>query len=244
MTDAAPRQTGALQGFVAPFRGFGTLIVRPSLWPWASVPTIVFVTFAIGASSFAKGLFARAEGATARVLGHGALGTAGGALAGLAAALAFIVVSLIVALWIVPPLCAPFMDALASRVDRHPGRDEPLGAQVARSLRVVFAGLLFVGVPQLILAAISLVVSPLAPVCIAIAAGLGALGLAYDALDWPLSRRGLDVGARIAWMRSHAAATVGLGLSVLVISLVPGLVLFALPAIVVGAVRLVNDTEA
>ena len=244
MSESRPPVVGALQGFAAPFRGAATLLVRPSLWLWASVPALVFLAFAIASGKFARSLFARVDAAVANALGHGALGTAGAAVAGFASAFAFVVVALIVSLWIVPPICAPFMDALASRVDRHPQREERLVTQIARSLRVVFAGLALVGIPQLVLGVVSIFVGPLAPVCLVLAAGLGALGLAYDALDWPLSRRGLDVGARVDWMRAHPAATAGLAMAVWLISLVPGLVLLALPAIVVGSVRLVNDIES
>jgi hypothetical protein len=45
-------------------------------------------------------------------------------------------------------------------------------------------------------------------------------------------------------MREHPRIPTGLGLAVWTMSLVPGLAIAALPAIVAGAVDAVNDTES
>lgn len=243
MSRERPREVTVVHGIVAPFQGAWTLLVSPSLWGWAMIPVALFGLFATIAAWSATSVFARVRATAGRSFGAGSAGMAGAAVAGAVGVVAYIAVALVVALWVVPLFSAPFMDALAARVDRYQGREESLAVQVWRSLRVVLAGLFYVAIPQALLALVGFVVSPLAPVCFVVAAGLGALGLAYDSLDWPLSRRGLGVSARVAWMRAHAGPTFGLGLAVWAVSLVPGLVLLALPAIVVGAVRLVNDIE-
>lgn len=57
------------------------------------------------------------------------------------------------------------------------------------------------GIPQLMLAAaLGALIAPLSWLFGAIAWFVSALALAYDALDWPLARRGLGARARIAWM--------------------------------------------
>jgi uncharacterized protein involved in cysteine biosynthesis len=208
------------------------------------VPTVLFLAFCGGAFVVSRSLYGRIVAAVARSIGHGSLGSAGGVAVGAVASLVLVALALVVALWVVPPLSAPFMDGLASRVDARAGREESLASQVMRSMRVALAGLVFIAVPQFVLAIVAFVVPPVAPLCVDGGATLGALGLAYDALDWPLSRRGLGVGERLAWMRDHPAVTAGLGLSAWAISLVPGLVIVALPCIVVGAVHVVNDVEA
>jgi hypothetical protein len=73
---------------------------------------------------------------------------------------------------------------------------------------------------------------------------LSALALAYDALDWPLARRGLGVRARLHWMGEHKRYVAGLGLGVWVLSIVPGLAMVLLAGIVAGGVALVNRIEA
>lgn len=242
MSDRPP--VNAFTAFVAPIRGFATILTRPSLWPWAMTPPLVFAAFAAMSWVFGRKLFDRVDAVVAHAIGHGAFGAFGAAVAGVITAVVFVAAVLIAALWIVPPICAPFMDALASRIDTREGLEESLGQQIARSLRVALAGLFFVALPQVALAIVGLVVPPAAPVCIVIASAVGALGLAYDALDWPLSRRGLGVGARLAWMRAHPGVTFGLGAGAWIVSLVPGLVILALPSIVAGAVAVVNDVEA
>lgn len=233
----------ALTAFFAPFRGAMTLLTRPSLWPWAMVPTILFIGFCAGAYVFGRSVYARIVAVASHAIGHGSWGAAGGMVAGALASVLLAAAALVVALWVVPPISAPFMDALAERVDKRAGKDESIAAQVTRSIRVALAGLVFVGIPQLVLVIAGFVMPPLAPFCLVGGAGLGAMGLAFDALDWPLSRRGLGVRERLAWMREHPAATIGLGVSAWAISLVPGLVILALPSIVAGAVHVVNDIE-
>ncbi len=243
MSRQTTRDVTVFHGVIAPFQGAWMLLVRPSLWGWALIPVALFALCATIAVAWSTRVFAAVRSMAGHSLGGSTAGAAGAAVAGVLGVVAYVAVALIVALWVVPLLSAPFMDALAARVDRFQGREESLAVQVWRSLRVVIAALFYVAIPQAFLAIVGFVVSPLAPVCFVVAAGLGALGLAYDSLDWPLSRRGLGVSARVAWMRAHAGPTFGLGLAVWAISLVPGLVLLALPAIVVGAVRLVNEVE-
>ena len=98
--------------------------------------------------------------------------------------------------------------------------------------------------PQGALVVLSLVISPLSWLFGALAWGVSALALAYDALDWPLARRGLGARARIAWMGRHKALVAGLGLGVWGLSIVPGLGIVLLAGVVAGGVSLVNRVEA
>jgi CysZ protein len=239
----ATRQNGFAIGLFAPFHGFGTLLRRPGLWPLAAVPVALFAGLAAGGSVAARAVFRKTAAAIGGALGHGLVARIGATLVDIIVALVLIALTVIVAALIVPALASPFMDVLAGKVDRRRGAAEPFARQLFRSIRVALAGLLFTGLPQLALWMLALAMPALAPVWVGAGVLVASFGLALDALDWPLSRRGLGVRARLAWMRRHPGIAVGMGFGVWLLSLVPGLSIVALPAIVVGAVHAVNRTE-
>jgi len=71
-----------------------------------------------------------------------------------------------------------------------------------------------------------------------------ALLIAWDLCDYPLSIRGLPVGARVAFMKRHAGAMIGFGAGLALLStFLPCAVLLLLPAGVAGAARLTCDLE-
>jgi CysZ protein len=72
---------------------------------------------------------------------------------------------------------------------------------------------------------------------------VSALLIAWDLLDYPLSRRGLGVGARIAWLRRNLGATLGFGLAAAFLLVVPCAGLLVLPFGVAGAARLALEVE-
>jgi CysZ protein len=229
--------------FAAPFRGIGTIMARPRLWPLAATPTVLLIAAIAGGGVAARHVYDAAARALARAMGSSWIGVASAAasrwLIGLALALAV----LLIATLVVPPVSAPFMDALAARVDARREVDEPLLRRVVRSVRVALVGLVLVLVPQGLFWVLSLAVPALAPVWAALGLAVAALGLAYDALDWALARRGLGVRARLRWMWTHRGRAAGLGLATWVIALVPGLQIVLLPAIVIGGVAVVNAAE-
>lgn len=235
---------GAWTAFCAPFRGIAILAGRPRLWPLALTPTLIMLAlFALGGTA-AAGVFRRAERALTAWLGATWYGTAGRWVAEALVVVLLALTVVLLAVLLVPPLAAPFMDALAGRIDTYPQRPEALARQVLRSVRVALAGLLLVAIPQALLWVLSPAVSWLSWLFGGLAFAVAALGLAYDALDWPLARRGLGVRARLQWMGEHGALAVGLGLAVWLLSVVPGLQIVLLPAIVAGGVTLVNASEA
>lgn len=240
---ALSRRIGFLPAFAAPFRALGTLARTPRLWPLAAVPSLLFVALVAALAGLGYEFFPRLLAWLLAHLGGDSLGEAGAVTARILLFVLLSFVAVLVPLVLVPPLAAPFMDALASRVDLCPECDEPRARQIARSLRVALTGLLLVTVPQLVLFVLSLAIPVLAPLWIPLGAALGAFGLAYDVLDWPLSRRGMDARARLAFMRANPGLTRGLGLAVWVLFWVPGLSIVLLPAAVVGAVSLVNEAE-
>jgi uncharacterized protein involved in cysteine biosynthesis len=65
--------------------------------------------------------------------------------------------------------------------------------------------------------------------------GLGAIFLAYDGFDYPLSRRGATFGKKWAYLARHPAQTLGFGLGSTILYLIPLAVFVAPPFVAAGA---------
>jgi CysZ protein len=234
---------GAFRAFFAPFGAIKTIATRPSLWPLAATPTLIFLTLLLFGGAGAGRVYDWASAHVAAWLGSSMAGAAGLVLAKILIVLVLIIAVIILASLIVPPLASPFMDKLAGRIDQREAIEEALVPSVLRSLRVALTGLVLVAIPQAVVWILSLALPIATPLWLFLGTSIAALGLSYDAFDWPLARRGLGVRDRLAWMRSHGALTLGLGAAVWLMFLVPGMSIVMLPATVLGGVKLVNDLE-
>ncbi|MDP3275621.1 MAG: EI24 domain-containing protein [Deltaproteobacteria bacterium] len=239
------KQTASLfaWGLSAPLVGLKTVATTPSLWLLSLVPSAMIVVvasaFGLGAGRLYDWLIARAS----QVTHAGALGSAELWLAKLLAVIALFVVVLVLTAVLVPPLSAPAMDALAGRVDRFEVPKTSGLVTTWRSIRVALGGMAIFALPQLLLAALALLFAPLSWLFGALGVIVAALSLAFDALDWPLARRGLGLRQRLAWMGTHKRVVLGLGTGVSLLALIPGLPIVLLPAIVVGAVSLIQRVD-
>ena len=232
------------RGVGAPFRGIATIAANIRLWPLAMTPTVGLLALLATTGSLAAKLYDWLIARAGALETHGTAGTVGLWLTKVLVALALAVVVFVVSVVFVPAVSAPFMDRIAAKLDARQFNEPPFIEGVWRSIRVALAGLVVFGVPQLLLAALGALISPLSWLFGGIAWVVSALALSYDALDWPLARRGLGARARIQWMGEHKRIVAGLGLGVWVISLVPLLSLVLLAGIVAGGVALVNQVES
>jgi len=73
--------------------------------------------------------------------------------------------------------------------------------------------------------------------------GLGALFLAYDGFDYPLSRRGASFGKKWAYLARHPAQTLGFGLGATLLYLIPLAVFVAPPFVAAGATLVFLEAE-
>jgi CysZ protein len=221
-----------------------TIASQLRLWPLALTPTIALVALLAATGSLANKLYEWVIARAGGLATHGAAGAIGLGITKVLVVLALVVVAFVVSVVFVPAVSAPFMDRIAAKLDQRQFTEPPLLEGVLRSVRVALAGLVVFGVPQLLLAALGVAISPLSWLFGGLAWVISAVALAYDALDWPLARRGLGVRARLAWMGEHKRIVAGLGLGVWILSLIPLLSLLLLAAIVAGGVALVNMIEA
>ena len=148
-------------------------------------------------------------------------------------------------------LAAPFNDALSEEVERLlSGRAGPtfsfgrLFADVLRSVRLEALMLGAYAAVMLPLFVVSLMVPGVGQVA------YGAFGFAFtslyfavDYVDWPASRRGRGVRARLALFRQNKGAMFGFGVGVWAFLWVPFLNLFFMPAAVAGGTKLYLDLD-
>ena len=169
------------------------------------------------------------------------------AVLGIALALALLVAALVSSL-----VAAPFNDALSEAVEElETGKGGPplslagIARDVARTLRVELGKLgIYAGV-MVPLFVVSLLVPGVGQAIYTVFGVLFTLTyFAIDYVDWPASRRGLGLDARLALLREHKSTMLGFGAGVWVLLLIPIVNLFFMPAAVAGGTRLFLDLEA
>lgn len=148
-------------------------------------------------------------------------------------------------------VAAPFNDALSERVEAlYTGRPGPafsfrtLLRDLLRTIRLeALKILLYVGV-MLPLFLFGFILPVLGPVQTA-AGFLFTTGyFALDYMDWPASREGLGVRARLAFVRDHLGPALGFGTGVWLFLFVPVVNLLLMPAAVAGGTMMYLDLRA
>jgi CysZ protein len=225
-----------LGGASAFFRGMGTLLGDRKLRLLTLAPVAITVVAAIGAAAAAWHLGGRLVASVS--LGHGPV---------VQFLLELVLIVAVVLAAIAGYLCAglvataPFAEPLSERAEHLArGRATPhapvpflTGAirDVSQTLVNVVVYLAFVGA----LFVVQLGIPVLAPVEAAVGFAGTAWFLAKDAFDPSLSRHGLDLAARRAFMKAHRPEAFGLGLAAALVALVPIVGLLVPPASVVAA---------
>ena len=142
-----------------------------------------------------------------------------------------------------PLLGAIFNDRLSAKVEHKVRGNAPVAPFLASTGQAIVHGLL-----KLVLYAIAVLVgltlTALTAVGSLIGVGLGALFLAYDGFDYPLSRRGKSFAAKWGYLARHPAQTVGFGLGATVLYLIPLAFVVAPPFLAAGATLVFLDADA
>lgn len=225
----------------------GWLLKTPTAWPWAAVPFLVAIALVGGLGAltyvYVPGLVA------ARWGGDDAWYAAAGLFfVQVVAVLSGWIASVLVGLGLAQPLSGPALERLVRDQERALGlparAPTRLLVDVWRSLQSLLVGYAW-GLPSLaLLFVLSLAVPAAAPVLVPLKLAVTAAMVAWDFCDYPLSVRGVPVGARVTILRQHFRALLGFGLGLALASLVPLLLFALLPVGVVGATRLVHEFTA
>ena len=252
--DRVSSKLSALDGFRLPLEGGRLLVRQRSLWGLATVPVgfslIAFgtaISLIVGYSSEIHGLLTEwmpslLAGAWYTWIWIGPARAffwlLGGLLFAVVAAAA-----LVVAFVLANVLAAPFLDALAYRVERlesgDGGEEEPVGwlgsvADMFRSLRQELNRAVFflsvIGALSVFGAVIPGAQFITGPAIIAFAIFF----LPLDYASYTMDRRRMSFRDKRAWLTSNPPATMGFGLAAFIACAVPGLNLVAMPVLVVG----------
>jgi CysZ protein len=156
--------------------------------------------------------------------------------------------AIVVALAIAQPLARAALDRIVTPLDERIAplaRTRPLqpSSGLASSLAVALSalGVTLPGVGLLEL--VTLFAPEAAFFTEPIAFAISALGLAWELLDHPFSRRGLTLGERLRWIRGRFFAVLGFATAAQVFLLIPGVDFFLLPIGIAGATRLFAESE-
>jgi CysZ protein len=230
-------------GLLSVFRAFGQLGRLPKAWPYALVPTFVFVALATlgvwGAFAWLEPIMRGAlPQATSWYGRYGAnvvswVGAAFGALA-----------AVLLAMVLAAPISAPALERIVALVEIEIGAPPRprIGwfGEIACGLRALAAGAMF-GIPAgALLWLVDLLFPPATLVTVPLRALVAALVVAWNLIDYPLTLRGIRVRERLALVRTEWRSFVGFGLGFLAAFWVPCCGIVFLPVGVIGATRLTS----
>jgi CysZ protein len=224
---------GLVSGFLAPFRG-GLYVARQHLWGHLILPVLLNIGLAVGAC-WAAAAYWRQE--LAQSLTHSPV--LGWIFLVVITALGGIVLFIVLQ----PVVGAIFNDRLSEKVEVKVRGSAPAVPFFASTGKALLHGLL-----KLLLYAIALTIGLLLTATTGLGSlvgvGLGALFMAYDGFDYPLARRGLGFGAKWGYLARHPGLTLGYGLGVTLLYLVPFAFVVAPPFAAAGATLAFLDDEA
>jgi CysZ protein len=233
---------GFLDGAGALFGGFGFVLRTPAVWPLALIPAAIACTVTTLVASLSLHFLVPAIAGLFGPRWHFLAVPADvlvGALALLVAALA--------GFGLAQPLSGPALNGIVRRVEADMGTPPrpptAFAEDVVRALASIAVSYA-VGLPILaLLALVSFLAPPAAVVTFPLKLVVLAVLVTWDLCDYPLSLRGMPIGARIAFVARNAGAMIGFGFGLALLSLIPGALLLVLPAGVAGAARLARRIE-
>jgi CysZ protein len=217
---------GLFRGFLAPFRG-AIYVARERMWRHLVVP--VLLNLALGAGTLiAAARFWHQD--LEEMLAKSPI--IGWIFVGVMTVIGGVVLFILLQ----PIMNAIFCDRLAEVVEKRVRGSAPsmpllpsIGKALAHGLLKLVLYAIAMGV------GLALTVTPLTGIGTLVGIGLGAIFLAYDGFDYPLSRRGATFAGKWAYLAKSPGLTLGYGLGSYVLYLVPLAFLVAPPFAAVGA---------
>lgn len=225
---------------MTPIRAVGVIVQSPKLMMWSALPmAILIIVLSLVIYAILAGL---GTWLTAAFTGFFA------SYAGVAATIVQILVAItllylsVFSLTILVSLFAsPFNDLLAEATERELGVPGVPGASASRLIRVFFLDLRKTALTLTLSIAIGLFM--LIPVVGLIGLLATALINTFTFVTYPQSRRETGVRDSIAWVRANLPASLGFGLTLVVLFSVPVINLFSIPLAVVGGTLLFVERE-
>jgi CysZ protein len=230
-------------------RGLAFLQAHRRLWRWVIAPAVVT---AVLATALVVTVAATVEHLVASVvsgLPHWAASLLGAGLTvvvTIALAAGAIILFVTLAGLLAGPFCELLSEATEAELTGSPGPRFSLPSflhellvGISHSLRRLVAALF----GMLLLFALSVVPVAGSLAAIAIGAWLSCTGTAYDCYDAVLARRGLAYRDKLRFLSAHRGRSLGLGVVITALMMVPGVNLIALGIGAVGATLAAHDLE-
>ncbi len=232
-------------GFSSVFRAIGYLLRTPRAWTRAAVPALLLFVLVVGALWGTVGLFGpwlRSVLAPPELDGLSLREAGGVALSWLASAL-LALLGVFVALIVTPPLSAPALEGLVALRERElgiaPRQARGVWFELVCGLRAQALGLAIFGPVLLAGWIVNLLVPVAAPFVAPLTWCVGALVVAWNLFDYPLTLRGVGARRRLAFLRRHLANCAGFGAACALLFWVPCFGVLLLPVGVLAATELV-----
>jgi uncharacterized protein involved in cysteine biosynthesis len=227
-------------GFRALFAGFRRLARLPKSYPFALIPALVFSVLEV--SFVALSLRVLSPWVHNALSGRGALQNIGASAASWLSIAFGCVVGWFVAALLTPVLSAPALERIVALVEADlgapPRRALGVLAELACGLRAAALGLALFVPPVIALTLLELALPPVSIVTTPLKLGLGALGVSWNLLDYPLTLRGIRARDRIAFVKANAATSLGFGLAFTLSFWLPCCGILLLPVGVAAATEL------
>jgi CysZ protein len=231
-------------------RGFDFVKRHPSLWKWIVAPSVVTLLLLVAAVA---GVAALTEPLVTWVTSHlpSWLEAIAGVILTIVVVLGLSLAALLVFVSVAGMVAGPFNELLSEAVEERLTGKAAAPFSLAAFLRGAALGVLH-GLRRIAVSLLGIVLLfalGMIPVVGTIAAAaiglwLAARGAAYDAYDAVLSRRELAYRDKLAYLERHRSRTLGLGVTIAGMLLVPGLNLVALGLGAVGATLATHDLDA
>lgn len=222
-----------IRGFVAPFRGV-LFVSRHGLWGLFAAPFLLNFVLGIGAGGLAWHFAFRWLAGPGGPLPDWAGNVVAFLVSAIVALLAFVVLQ--------PILAAPFIDLLCERCERILRGDAP-SAGILRSAQMAIAQGVLKAALYATAFVFTLAIGALTGAGSLLGAALYGLFIAYDAFDYPLSRRAVSFRGKWRYLLSRPGQTLGYCCGAGVLYLVPLAALVASPFAAVGATLLYLESE-
>jgi len=224
---------GLVNGFLAPFRG-GLYVARQRLWRYLLIPIVLNVALAVGALWAAAGYWHQELSQTV---------THSPVLGWIFLVVVTMLGGIILFVAVQPILGAVFNDRLSEKVEIKVRGSAPKAPFFASTGKALLHGLL-----KALLYVLALTVGLALTAATGLGSlggvGLGALFMAYDAFDYPLSRRNLGFRAKWGYLARHPGLTIGYGVGATLLYLVPLAFVVAPPFAAAGATLAFLDDDS
>lgn len=200
-------------GFRALFGGFRRLARLPKSYPFALVPALIFCVLEL--VFIALSLRVLSPWVHGALAGHSALRNFGASALSWLSVAAGSVLGWFFAALVTPVLSAPALERIVALVEADLGAPprQALSTldEFACGLRATALGAALFVPPVIALTLLEFAAPPVAIVTTPLKLALGALGVSWNLLDYPLSLRGIGARDRVAFVKTHGASWLGFG---------------------------------